>query len=782
MIRLVGKKLIIPRGDTGSFSIPTLSSFANSDVAVFTIIDAKTNTKIFTKECNESNGTLTVQFDHLETVNLPIGKYYWDIKYYKDPEYQEGVLFNGTQVDSYYAAYSLPICEIKQTGDLLLTSSESPKDTLSMEAFNILNAKINQLETKKVESLQGMAEETVTKINEIDSKTEDDIQELIAETREQLDRILAKGSDTLDTIPDDYTTLNNQLKQLQAKVATTNDIAEIIVALDKIKNDILNLSNKNNDLNSSMLDTNLQLAEILISINNIIYEINIKNNKNEQLDLAINIDANARAIEQLKQNKANYHDIVSLATEVDTKADYKEISNELKLTAKENEVAQLYVKTDILDNTVNNINNNLLNKLSKPVATGEIGQALGIDENNEINWINVTLPDTEALQQAINNWLSNHPTATSTVNDNSITIDKLTEDLRNTINTMAATTSNLINDDYEIKRHVNYWNTYKDKLMQYAAFFNGGDGIGFLFFTDPHDFAGNGSGTADPTDSRFNVDPEFMLQNLKYIRYIYQNSPAQYVLCGGDLTHSYYTPEQAVLYCGRAVNLYKGQIGNNFYLARGNHDANGDGAAYSGVHRFTPQEWSRIWFGKPEGYYTVDNYNTRLFVFDTGAQHTDLSSYDIQQVKWFANNLVNNTYQHLFGMLHILYDTNWPAETQQYNKPGDLIAEIADTFNRKGTITIDGQTFNFSNSQGTFHFFMAGHVHYDRNGYCHNIPVISTGTFAFSRGIDCCYADFDNHVLHIIRVTKDESYISSGFRRSGNFQIIPNNGYTVINN
>jgi len=39
----------------------------------------------------------------------------WDIKLYRGPKYdEEGKIIGGDEIDSYYAAFSLPVCEIKE--------------------------------------------------------------------------------------------------------------------------------------------------------------------------------------------------------------------------------------------------------------------------------------------------------------------------------------------------------------------------------------------------------------------------------------------------------------------------------------------------------------------------------------------------------------------------------------------------------------------------------------------------------------------------------------------
>lgn len=148
MIRLVGKKLIIPRGDTGSFSIPVITNFTQSDAAIFTIIDLKTNKKIKSITCqfNNNDNTFTISFTHQQTVNLPVGKFYWDIKSYKNPTYTDEQLTGGVEIDSYYAAYQLPVCQVRQTGDSLLTADNAPTSTLTPENINLLNSVVNTIQ------------------------------------------------------------------------------------------------------------------------------------------------------------------------------------------------------------------------------------------------------------------------------------------------------------------------------------------------------------------------------------------------------------------------------------------------------------------------------------------------------------------------------------------------------------------------------------------------------------------------------------------------------------
>jgi hypothetical protein len=119
MIRLIQRRLIIPRGDTGSFSIPALDTVEDGDIAVFSIYDTLTHKTVFEKRIAATDSTLTIPFEHEDTVHLQPKKYLWDIKIYKNPVYEDendetSPLIGGEKIDSYYAAFSLPICEIKE--------------------------------------------------------------------------------------------------------------------------------------------------------------------------------------------------------------------------------------------------------------------------------------------------------------------------------------------------------------------------------------------------------------------------------------------------------------------------------------------------------------------------------------------------------------------------------------------------------------------------------------------------------------------------------------------
>lgn len=147
MIRLVQRKLIIPRGDTGFFNIPALATASQADVAVFTILDCRTKTRLFQKTVQPTSDVLTFEFTHNDTVNLAPGRYVWDIKLYKNPQYADEKLIDGEEIDSYYAGFNMPECEIRETGDDFLVSPDAATGKLAPEELDIISAAIADMHT-----------------------------------------------------------------------------------------------------------------------------------------------------------------------------------------------------------------------------------------------------------------------------------------------------------------------------------------------------------------------------------------------------------------------------------------------------------------------------------------------------------------------------------------------------------------------------------------------------------------------------------------------------------
>jgi hypothetical protein len=122
----------------------------SGDTSVFTIFSPLTHRKISEKVMTPKDGILTMDLTHGDTVNLPVGEYVWDIKFYSDASISDdGRVISGTEVDSYYAAFTLPICEIRETGDNLLMADNAPDSALAPSQINYVEAKVTEIREYK---------------------------------------------------------------------------------------------------------------------------------------------------------------------------------------------------------------------------------------------------------------------------------------------------------------------------------------------------------------------------------------------------------------------------------------------------------------------------------------------------------------------------------------------------------------------------------------------------------------------------------------------------------
>lgn len=131
MIRLIRRRLIIPQGDTGSFSIPTLGTISEGDIAVFSIFDKSTHETKLIKMIYATTPTLTFSFITEDTINLTPKKYNWDITIYRTPYFDENnELIGAAEVNSYYSAFKLPICEIREVAKNMNTERWKTRELL----------------------------------------------------------------------------------------------------------------------------------------------------------------------------------------------------------------------------------------------------------------------------------------------------------------------------------------------------------------------------------------------------------------------------------------------------------------------------------------------------------------------------------------------------------------------------------------------------------------------------------------------------------------------------
>lgn len=105
MIRIIGNRIMLAKGDTGIISIPNIYQHKHYALAVLTVYDKLYKTKIIEKITLANQEYLSFTFSSEDTNNLEPRIYYWDITVYLMPVLDEdGFPISGAQVDSYYGS------------------------------------------------------------------------------------------------------------------------------------------------------------------------------------------------------------------------------------------------------------------------------------------------------------------------------------------------------------------------------------------------------------------------------------------------------------------------------------------------------------------------------------------------------------------------------------------------------------------------------------------------------------------------------------------------------
>ena len=295
---------------------------------------------------------------------------------------------------------------------------------------------------------------------------------------------------------------------------------------------------------------------------------------------------------------------------------------------------------------------------------------------------------------------------------------------------------------------------FQSKAQQFSYLLNDLDKVEtFLFFTDPHlaEFSG--------WENRFR---EF----LAIIQMYYNSTPTSFCMCGGDWLGNSDLPQTACFKMGYIDGVMK-HLFSPYYPIVGNHDTNYQGKATedSAVYttRLSNTAIRNLWYrDKGRAYYDFRGSNTRFFVFDTGTEAESMQEYQWAQCQWFAEELKENKDEHLVIAQHIVF---YNMANQGVQPIAERILSIAEAFNNRAIVSVNGTDYDFAEAEGKVEFILAGHNHADGIYSLHGIPVILTinvrsGDNAPS--FDLCLIDYDNRRFHMVRV-------GSGDDRTVNF-------------
>lgn len=280
----------------------------------------------------------------------------------------------------------------------------------------------------------------------------------------------------------------------------------------------------------------------------------------------------------------------------------------------------------------------------------------------------------------------------------------------------------------------------------------------FVFFTDPH---------LRPTQLALDSSalPTYELkcnQFINTLQKMYNSIPAEFIMCGGDWLNS---PSAESRACGELgyVQGFMQHMFHDYHCAVGNHDTNFNSSDSSTLSN---QTINNLWYTEEEqglSYYSFNGNNCKYYVLDTWTENAAqyATQYVWDQLKWIAQKLNTDDPEHATVFMHIIIQNGT-------SRAAAKLAEILAAYNAHGTATItnpglpnDPITVDFTGTTGKVDFVMGGHTHYDDIRTLEGIPFITTTTFgaptATKPTFDMVFVDYDNDVVHCVRVGDGES-------------------------
>lgn len=282
----------------------------------------------------------------------------------------------------------------------------------------------------------------------------------------------------------------------------------------------------------------------------------------------------------------------------------------------------------------------------------------------------------------------------------------------------------------------------------------------FIFFTDPH--------VCNPP----NADAENkMLTNLGILKTYYDATPTTFVVCGGDWLNDIYqsnTNDDACYKLGRVASHMRANF-DRWYTAIGNHEDNYPyGAAYEGAGRNTVEEGlsmetlrNLLLPYEKELYYSFDGAHTKFYVMNSSDVENDqqMTDYRWGQVAWLAERLKEDDSANSALVMHAILLR--PIGEGVFAHLAENLLKLCEAYNAGNTITLNGNTYDFSGCTGCVRFVLGGHVHDADCAEIHyGIPVVLTYNMCRSADsgngydpvFDLCLADYDKEQISMVRV------------------------------
>lgn len=288
----------------------------------------------------------------------------------------------------------------------------------------------------------------------------------------------------------------------------------------------------------------------------------------------------------------------------------------------------------------------------------------------------------------------------------------------------------------------------KDKAKEFCSLLDTDGAVEpFVFFTDTHLY-------------HWNVSEQKRIEALNLIRKYYNSIPANFILCGGDwLTN--HKKADALHYLGEIDGIMHKTF-DNYYSVFGNHDNNYQGGILNEVRSegdegiISNDTMANLWFREyGKMYYYFHGTSTRFFVLDTGIDwESGMTAYRWEQIDWLANLLLTQPSEHNAIAMHIM---SLSADFEQGITPmADAVTKLANAYNTRSSITLNGKTYDFASSEGKVHVAICGHSHYDWAGQINGLPTLCTTQFlegyTGTETFDMIILDYAANKLRTIRV------------------------------
>ena len=269
----------------------------------------------------------------------------------------------------------------------------------------------------------------------------------------------------------------------------------------------------------------------------------------------------------------------------------------------------------------------------------------------------------------------------------------------------------------------------------------------FLFFTDPHLCEGNS------WQSRYK-------SWLNKLRGYKDHLPLQFTVCGGDWLGSNDTKQGAFEKLGTIISTVR-SILSPCYMCVGNHDLNEQGSV-----TLKNQSVANIWYGGSKNYTDFETDICHYFVLNTGVDASGAGLWFKDEERWLIAKLQANAKEHVAFFQHIIYKAGTTTrDSDEYVTGGTIqtvaqaFLDIAQAFNNRSSISIDGTSYSFANATGHVDYVLCGHNHRDGDVLINGIPVIIRTSMRYSAStpttqqvFDMVVADYGQRIVHLLRV------------------------------